>query len=45
MENVSEFLSDLSVLSGTGLIGEIFTFLGDSGKWAGAVADLIGLLG
>ncbi|WP_053545700.1 PorA family porin [Corynebacterium deserti] len=45
MENVLEFLNDLSVLSSNGLIGEIFTFLGDSADWAGAVADLIGLVG
>ncbi|ALP51103.1 PorA family porin [Corynebacterium glutamicum] len=45
MENVFEFLTDLSVLSSTGLIGSAFSFLGDSADWAGAVADLIGLLG
>ncbi|AGT06428.1 porin [Corynebacterium glutamicum MB001] len=45
MENVYEFLGNLDVLSGSGLIGYVFDFLGASSKWAGAVADLIGLLG
>ncbi|AGN20233.1 porin [Corynebacterium glutamicum MT] len=45
MENVLEFLGDLSVLSSTGLIGSLFTFLDASSDWAGAVADLIGLVG
>lgn len=45
MENVSEFLTNLGTLSSTGLVGEIFNFLDASSDWAGAVADLIGLLG
>ncbi|OKX87370.1 PorA family porin [Corynebacterium glutamicum] len=44
MENVLEFLTDLSVLSSTGLIGSVFSFLDSSADWAGAVAKLIGLL-
>ncbi|MFW8623557.1 PorA family porin [Corynebacterium glutamicum] len=44
MENVFEFLTDLSVLSSTGLIGSAFSFLDSSADWAGAVAKLIGLL-
>ncbi len=44
MENVFEFLGDLSVLSSTGLIGSAFSFLDASSDWAGAVAKLIGLL-
>lgn len=33
MENVLEFLGDLSVLSSTGLIGSLFTFLDASSDW------------
>ncbi|OKX84749.1 PorA family porin [Corynebacterium glutamicum] len=45
MENVSEFLTNLGILSSNGLVGEIFKFLDASSDWAGAVADLIGLVG
>lgn len=39
-----EFLNGLQVLSSTGLIDFIFETLGTAGDWAGAAADLIGLL-
>ena len=45
MESITDFLTNVSVLSSTGLFGEIFTLLGTAGGWADNVAKLIGLLG
>lgn len=39
-----EFLDNLQALSSEGLIGFLFTTLEAAGDWAGAAADLIGLL-
>lgn len=44
MNDVVTFLDGVFTLSSEGLFGEIFNFLADSGKWAGAVADLLGLV-
>lgn len=44
MDNFVEFLDNVNTLSSTGLVSELFGFLATSGKWAGAVADLLGLV-
>lgn len=41
---MSEFLGTWSAASSEGIFGELFPILADAGKWAGAVADLLGLL-
>ncbi len=45
MQDVTEFLTNVSQLSSTGLFGEIFDILKFAGDWADNVAKLIGLLG
>lgn len=44
MNDVVDFLDNVNTLSSTGLFGAIFGFLAASGDWAGAVADLLGLV-
>ncbi len=44
MENIIDFLGNVSTLSSEGLVGEIFGFLATAGDWAGAVSNLLGLL-
>lgn len=39
-----EFLGNLETLSSTGIVGFLFSTLELAGDWAGAAADLIGLL-
>lgn len=45
MQDVTNFLTEVSTLSSTGLFGEIFTLLGTAGTWADAVSKLLGLAG
>ena len=45
MQDIIDFLGNVSVLSTTGLIGSLFGLLGTAGDWADNVAKLIGLLG
>ncbi|MDO5506784.1 MAG: PorA family porin [Corynebacterium casei] len=39
-----EFLANWNVLSSEGILGNLFTILEPAGDWAGAAADLIGLV-
>lgn len=41
---MSEFLGNWSDASSEGVFGELFAILDTAGSWAGAVADLLGLL-
>lgn len=45
MQDVLEFLGDLSTLSTTGLIGSVFAFLETSGSWADSLSKILGLAG
>lgn len=45
MQDIIEFLGNVSELSSEGLIGSLFSLLGSAGNWADNVAKLIGLLG
>lgn len=45
MESITDFLTNVSVLSSTGLFGSIFDLLKTAGDWADNVAKLVGLLG
>ncbi len=45
MQDVLGFLSDLSTLSSTGLIGSIFDLLGTAANWADAASKILGLAG
>lgn len=44
MDNFVEFLDNVNTLSSTGLVADLLGFFAASGKWAGAVADLLGLV-
>lgn len=39
-----DFLTNLELLSSTGLVGWLFEILGTAGNWADAAVDLIGLI-
>lgn len=39
-----EFLGTWNTLSSEGLVGALVELLGSAGEWAGAAADLIGLV-
>ena len=45
MQDIIDFLGNVSNLSSTGLIGSLFDVLGTAAGWADNVAKLIGLLG
>lgn len=39
-----EFIDNWNTLSSDGILGSLFAILEPAGKWAGAAADLIGLV-
>lgn len=41
---MSDFLTTWSAASSDGIFGEVFGLLDSVGTWAGALADLLGLL-
>ncbi|GAB3594398.1 hypothetical protein CFAEC_11795 [Corynebacterium faecale] len=45
MQDVTDFLTNVSELSSTGLFGSVFAILKTAGDWADNVAKLLGLLG
>lgn len=45
MQDIIDFLGNVSVLSTTGLVGSLFGLLGTAADWADNVVKLIGLLG